>query len=49
MEFTVHNVPNNLLEEFDREIVDKSYPGGRCEAIRDLMRKAINERSLNRL
>jgi metal-responsive CopG/Arc/MetJ family transcriptional regulator len=43
MEFTVHNIPNKLIEEFDREVVDKLYPGGRSEAIRDLMRKAINK------
>lgn len=45
MEFTVRNVPQELLEEFDAKVVEKLYPGGRSEAIRDLMRKAIREQS----
>lgn len=43
VDIQVRNIPNGLLEEFDREVVDKLYPGGRSEAIRDLMRKAIQE------
>jgi len=43
MDFIVRNVPQKLLAEFDSEIVEKSYPGGRSEAIRDLMREAIKD------
>ncbi len=39
----VHNVPKDLLDEFDELVVKKSYPGGRSEALRDCMRKAIQE------
>ncbi|MCW4024953.1 MAG: hypothetical protein NWF01_07965 [Candidatus Bathyarchaeota archaeon] len=39
----VRNVPKRLLDDFDRKVVEKSYPGGRAEAIRDYMRKAIQE------
>ncbi len=43
VDLEIRNVPQLLLDEFDREVVEKSYPGGRSEAIRDLMRKAIKE------
>ncbi len=39
----IRNVPLNLLTQFDETVVKKLYPGGRSEAIRDLMRKAIRE------
>lgn len=39
----VRNVPLQLLNDFDILIVEKFFPGGRSEAIRDLIRKAIQE------
>jgi len=39
----VRNVPQKLLEEFDETVVKRFYPGGRSEAIRDLMRKFTRE------
>jgi metal-responsive CopG/Arc/MetJ family transcriptional regulator len=38
------NVPRSLLTEFDELVVKRDYPGGRSEAIRDLMRRAIREK-----
>ena len=35
----IKNVPIKLLEEFDEIVVKRFYPGGRSEAMRDLMRK----------
>ena len=37
----IRNVPQKLLEEFDEKIVKPNYPGGRSEAVRDLMRVAV--------
>jgi metal-responsive CopG/Arc/MetJ family transcriptional regulator len=42
----IRNVPKKLLEEFDEVVVKPLFPGGRAEAIRDLMRKAIQEQRL---
>jgi len=39
----IRNVPKKLLSEFDEVVVKPLFPGGRAEAIRDLMRKAIQE------
>jgi len=39
----VRNVPKKLLEEFDKVVVEPLFPGGRAEAIRDLMRRAIQD------
>lgn len=36
---TICNVPESLLREFMRTVVNPSYPGGISEAIQDLMRK----------
>jgi hypothetical protein len=36
---TICNVPENLLREFIRTVVNQSYPGGISEALQDLMRK----------
>ena len=42
-DITIRNIPRKLLAEFDEKIVKELFPGGRAEAIRDLMRKAIQE------
>ena len=39
----VRNIPQKLLEEFDEVVVKPLFPGGRAEAIRDLMRRAIQD------
>jgi metal-responsive CopG/Arc/MetJ family transcriptional regulator len=44
VDIVIRNVPEKLLREFDEKIVKPNYPGGRSEAIRDLMRKRILER-----
>ncbi|HLE74907.1 MAG TPA: hypothetical protein VI864_02555 [Candidatus Bathyarchaeia archaeon] len=43
VDIQIRNVPVKLLEEFDRTIVASSYPAGRSEAIRDLMRREIDK------
>lgn len=43
IDIQVRNVPQKLLEQFDEVVVKRFYPGGRSEAIRDLMRKFIRE------
>jgi metal-responsive CopG/Arc/MetJ family transcriptional regulator len=42
----IRNVPKKLLEEFDEVVVKPLFPGGRAEAVRDLMRRAIQEQRL---
>lgn len=44
----IRNVPKKLLEEFDEVVVKPLFPGGRAEAIRDLMRRAIQEQRLKK-
>jgi metal-responsive CopG/Arc/MetJ family transcriptional regulator len=39
----LRNIPRKLLEEFDQIVVKPLFPGGRSEAFRDLMRRAIQE------
>lgn len=43
VDIEVRNVPKKLLDDFDNIIVKPLFPGGRAEAIRDLMRRAIQE------
>jgi metal-responsive CopG/Arc/MetJ family transcriptional regulator len=43
VDIQVRNIPKKLLEEFDEIVVKPLFPGGRAEAIRDLMRRAILE------
>lgn len=42
LDIQVRNIPEKLLKEFD-EVVKEQYPGGRSEAIRDLMRRFVRE------
>ena len=42
----IRNIPIKLLEEFDEVVVKPLFPGGRAEAIRDLMRRAIQEQRI---
>jgi metal-responsive CopG/Arc/MetJ family transcriptional regulator len=39
----IHNVPDELLFEFDNKVVKKHFPGGRGEAFRRLMADAIKD------
>jgi metal-responsive CopG/Arc/MetJ family transcriptional regulator len=43
VDIQVRNIPISLLEEFDNKVVKSSYPAGRSEAIRDLMRRKIEK------
>jgi metal-responsive CopG/Arc/MetJ family transcriptional regulator len=43
VDIQVRNVPVQLLEEFDKVVVKRFYPGGRSEAVRALMRKFIRD------
>jgi len=45
---TIYDVPASLLREFGERIIRPSYPGGVSEALKDLMRKAILDRDINR-
>ena len=47
VDLTIYNVPANLLREFAQKIISPYYPGGVSEAIKDLMRKAILNHSMN--
>lgn len=40
---TIYDIPANLLHEFSEKVVKPFYPGGISIAIRDLMRKAVQE------
>ena len=40
----VRDIPAELLKEFDEKIVKPFYHGGHSEAVRDLMRKSIQEK-----
>lgn len=42
VDIQIRNIPEKLLKEFD-EVVKEQYPGGRSEAIRDLIRKFLRE------
>jgi hypothetical protein len=40
---TIYDIPDSLLRDFCRKIVQPNYPSGVSDAIKDLMRKAILE------
>jgi hypothetical protein len=44
---TIYDVPESLVREFAEKVVRPMYSGGVSDAIKDLMRKAILEYSLN--
>jgi len=43
VDIQIRNVPKKVLDEFDEIVVKALFPGGRAEAVRDLMRRAIQE------
>ena len=43
VDLTIYDVPVSLLEEFAEKVVRSDYPSGVNEAIKDLLRKAIQE------
>jgi hypothetical protein len=43
VDLTVHDVSASLLKEFAERIIKPYYPGGVSDAIKDLIRKAIDE------
>ena len=40
---TIYDIPAELLHEFSEYVVKLYYPGGISPAIKDLMRKAVQE------
>ena len=40
---TIYDIPAELLHEFSEYVVKPYYPGGTSPAIKDLMRKAVQE------
>jgi hypothetical protein len=41
---TIYDVPASLLRQFSQNVIKPYYPGGVSDAIKDLMRKAVNEK-----
>jgi len=41
---TIYDIPASLLRDFCKKTVQPKYPGGVSDAIKDLMRKAVNEK-----
>lgn len=44
VDLTIYDVPAGLLRDFCKKIVQPNCPGGVSDAIKDLMRKAVNEK-----
>jgi len=40
---TIYDIPSELVKEFNKQIVKPHYPGGISQAIKDLMRKAVEK------
>ena len=40
---TIYDIPSNLLHEFSEKVVKPYYPGGISQAIKDLMKKAVEK------
>jgi len=40
---TIYDIPSELIEEFSEKIVKPYYPGGISQAIKDLMKKAVEK------
>lgn len=47
VDLTIYDVPASLLEEFAEKVVRSDYPSGVNEAIKDLLRKAIQDHQEN--
>jgi hypothetical protein len=43
VQLTIYDVPDSLLREFCKKIVQRNYPGGVSDAIKDLIQKAVLE------
>jgi hypothetical protein len=41
---TIYDIPASLLRQFSQNVIKPYYPGGVSDAIKDLMRKAANEK-----
>jgi hypothetical protein len=41
---TIYDIPASLLKQFSQNVIKPHYPGGVSDAIKDLMRKAVNEK-----
>jgi hypothetical protein len=44
VDINVRNIPEDLMEKFDIYVVKPSYPGGRSEAIRNLIHTEVLKR-----
>jgi hypothetical protein len=44
---TIYDVPESMLIEFCKKIVQPNYPGGVSDAIKDLIQKAILEQQIS--
>jgi hypothetical protein len=44
VDINVRNIPEDLMEKFDIYVVKPSYPGGRSEAIRNLINAEVLKR-----
>jgi hypothetical protein len=44
---TIYDVPESLLRDFCRKIVQPNYSGGVSDAIKDLIQKAILEQEIS--
>jgi hypothetical protein len=40
---TIYDVPSELVKDFSDKIVKPYYPGGISQAIKDLMKKAVEK------
>ena len=40
---TIYDIPAELVKEFSEKIVRPYYPGGISQAIKDLMKKAVEK------
>jgi len=40
---TIHDIPSSLVKEFSEKIVKPYYPGGISQAMKDLMKKAVEK------
>lgn len=48
VDLTIYDIPSSLLKEFGEKVIRTRYPAGVNEAIKDMLRKAINEERANR-
>lgn len=45
VDLDIRNVPEKMLEDFDKYVVEPFYPGGRSEAMRALIEEELKKRT----